>query len=82
MTNVPSHRQVRDLVVEVPGIGEVRGDVAWGGNWFFLVEGHGLERRLAERRSRSPHIAGAVRQAVNAQGIPEVDHVELFGPSA
>src|SRR5688572_909797 len=36
--NVPSYRKVKSAVVRVDGIGEVRGDVAWGGNWFFLVE--------------------------------------------
>ncbi len=35
--NVPSHRAAHDAVIDVPGHGPVRGDVAWGGNWFFLV---------------------------------------------
>jgi 4-hydroxyproline epimerase len=41
VTNVPSHRAARGLRVEVPGVGVVTGDVAWGGNWFYLVESHG-----------------------------------------
>src|SRR5688572_19540801 len=38
--NVPSHRRRKDVTVEVPGYGPVTGDVAWGGNWFFLVKEH------------------------------------------
>ena len=41
--NVPSFRQQRDVVVDIEGIGPVTGDVAWGGNWFFIVDDHGME---------------------------------------
>src|SRR5262245_60806773 len=41
VVNVPSFRKVKAAVVEVPGVGKVTGDVAWGGNWFFLVSDHG-----------------------------------------
>ncbi len=78
VTNVPSHRQARALRVEVPGIGAVTGDVAWGGNWFYLVEAHGQELALANIGPLTDYCA-RVRAAVNAQGHPEVDHVELFG---
>lgn len=78
--NVPSQRRAARVTVAVEGLGPVRGDVAWGGNWFFLVEDH--DQRL------EPGNVGAlvdytarVRAAVNAQGFPEVDHVELFAPS-
>ena len=76
--NVPSWREQKQVSVEVPGIGKVTGDVAWGGNWFFLVEAHGLELSLANVDQLNDY-AWRVRQAVNAQGFPEVDHVELFG---
>jgi 4-hydroxyproline epimerase len=79
IVNVPSHRKVKGAKVEVPGLGAVTGDVAWGGNWFFLVEQHGLDLDLANV-DRLTDYAWRVRQAVNAQGFPEVDHVELFGP--
>src|SRR4030042_243005 len=36
--NVPAFCHARDVAVEVPGLGGVTGDVAWGGNWFFLAE--------------------------------------------
>ena len=80
VTNVPSRREARGVRVEVPGIGTVTGDVAWGGNWFFLVESHGQELALANVGALTDYCV-RVRAAVNAQGHPEVDHVELFGPA-
>ncbi|HXZ60876.1 MAG TPA: proline racemase family protein [Steroidobacteraceae bacterium] len=80
VTNVASRRGARALRVEVPGIGPVTGDVAWGGNWFYLVEAHGLELTSANVGVLTDYCA-RVRAAVNAQGHPEVDHVELFGPA-
>ncbi len=78
--NVPSHRTVQRATVEVPGHGPVRGDVAWGGNWFFLVAEHHLQLELAALEALTD-FTWRVRQAVNAQGFPAVDHIELFGPS-
>jgi len=75
--NVPGWRAKQSVTVEVPGLGPVTGDVAWGGNWFFLVEQHGQELSLANVESLTDY-CWQVRQAVNAQGHPEVDHVELF----
>ena len=79
VANVPSWRAKKTVTVDVPGIGKITGDVAWGGNWFFLVEQHGQELSLANA-DRLTDFCWRVRQAVNAQGFPEVDHVELFGP--
>ena len=79
--NVPSYRKARGVRVEVAGLGAITGDVAWGGNWFFLVEEHGLDLSLAKSDSLVD-AAWRIRQAVNAQGFPEVDHVEIFGPPA
>ena len=79
VSNVPSYRKVKGAVVEVSGGGQIRGDVAWGGNWFFLVEEHGEELVLTNV-DRLTDLSWRIRQAVNAQGFPEVDHVELFGP--
>ena len=72
IANVPSYRAAQ-TVVEVPGVGLVAGDIAWGGNWFFLSHcpGLGPVDALTE-------YAWALRQAVNNQGYPEVDHVELY----
>ncbi len=77
--NVPSHRQAKGVTVDVPGHGRVTGDVAWGGNWFFLVSGHGQALSLGHVEQLTD-LAWRIRQAVNAQGYPEVDHVELVGP--
>lgn len=79
VTNVPGYRTAKAAAIEVPGNGTVTGDVAWGGNWFFLVEHHGRELALANVEALT-EFTWRIRQAVNAQGFPEVDHVELFGP--
>jgi len=81
VTNVPSYRKAKDFAVDVPGLGRVSGDVAWGGNWFFLVEDHGQTLSLANVETLTD-VAWRIRSAVNANGYPEVDHVELFGPPA
>jgi 4-hydroxyproline epimerase len=80
VANVPSYRKTQGVAVDVPGIGTVRGDVAWGGNWFFLVDSHGQRMSIQDVESLTD-FAWRVRQAVNAAGFPEVDHVELFGAS-
>ncbi len=77
--NVPSYRKAKAVVIDVPGAGRVTGDVAWSGNWFFLVGEHGQELVLSNVE-RLTDLTWRMRQAVNAQGFPEVDHVELFGP--
>jgi 4-hydroxyproline epimerase len=72
--NVPSWRSHKAVRVDVDGK-VVKGDIAWGGNWFFLVQEELTEiEALTERAWR-------IRQALNAQGHPDIDHVELFGPS-
>ena len=44
--NVASFRKAAKVVVEVPGHGKICGDVAWGGNWFFLTDNHPLPLML------------------------------------
>ncbi len=78
LLNVPSWRAEKGVQVKVPGLGFVAGDVAWGGNWFFLVEHHGQKLALANVQELTEY-AWRLRQAVNAQGFPKVDHIELFG---
>lgn len=75
ITNVRSHRKAKGVRA-----GDVTGDVAYGGNWFYLVADHGLEMS----RENIPELTRAslaMREAVRAAGFPEVDHVELFGPA-
>lgn len=80
VANVPSYRKAKQVQVDVPGIGPVIGDVAWAGNWFFLVGNHPWALELS-RVDELTDASWRIRQAVNAQGFPEVDHVELFGPA-
>mgnify|MGYP001024581702 FL=1 len=82
--NVPSRRAAKGVAVDVPGLRSYVGDVAWGGNWFFLVQDHGetLESSNVERLT---DVAWRIRKALEAQGIRgsdggEIDHIELFGP--
>jgi 4-hydroxyproline epimerase len=77
--NVPSYRAAAGVTLDVPDHGAVTGDVAWGGNWFFLAKDHGLELARANIAALTD-IAVRIRRAANASGFPEVDHVELFGP--
>jgi 4-hydroxyproline epimerase len=79
ITNVECYRKAKDLSVDVEGVGRVTGDLAWGGNWFYLVANHPFELQLANVDALTEY-AWKVRQALNSQGYPEVDHVELFGP--
>jgi 4-hydroxyproline epimerase len=84
VNNVASYCKAAGVLIEVPGYRKVRGDIAWGGNWFFLIEDHGLEVTL-ENVEPLTEFTWAVRQALNAAGITgdghEIDHIELFGPS-
>jgi 4-hydroxyproline epimerase len=82
--NVPSYRLVASTTVDVPGIGKVAGDIAWGGNWFFLCGSHGLELELANVE-RLTDYTWRLRQELTRRGITgaggqEIDHIELFGP--
>jgi 4-hydroxyproline epimerase len=81
VTNVPSYRRAKAVSLEVEGIGRITGDVAWAGNWFFLTENHGKALEFSQA-SKLTEMGSRIRAAVNAQGYPEVDHVELFGPPA
>lgn len=72
--NVRSHRVAKNVSAD-----GVTGDVAWGGNWFFLVADHGLEL-TRENIPELTRASLAMREAVRRVGYPEVDHVELFGP--
>ncbi|MDB6154568.1 MAG: hydroxyproline-2-epimerase [Chthoniobacteraceae bacterium] len=77
IVNVPSYRKAANMTLDVPGIGPITGDVAWGGNWFFLVREHG-ETLALKNVEQLTDLSWRIRQALNAQGFPEVDHIELF----
>ena len=84
VNNVASYRSAANVEVEVPSYGKVKGDVAWGGNWFYLVCDHELELAL-ENIEALTNFTWAIRQALRENGITgmggqEIDHIELFGP--
>ena len=78
VTNVPSYRLEKSRTFDVPAVGPVTGDIAWGGNWFFLTDDHRQTLSLT-RLDELTEVAWRIRQAVNTQGFPQVDHIELFG---
>ncbi len=80
--NVPSYRYRKDVALQVPGIGSVTGDIAWGGNWFFLVAEHGLAVSGDNLDALTAYTV-AVQHALEDQGIRGedgglIDHIELF----
>ena len=87
--NVSSYRLSANVEVDVPRYGKVRGDVAWGGNWFFLVRDNVSDRGMQLSLNNIEELTAftwAIRQALGQQGITgagnqEIDHIELYGPS-
>ncbi|MHC8351461.1 4-hydroxyproline epimerase [Pseudomonas sp. RT4P38] len=80
--NVPAYRYRKALALQVPGVGKVVGDIAWGGNWFFLIAEHGLDIAGDNLEALTAYTF-AVQQALEVQGIRGkdgglIDHVELF----
>jgi 4-hydroxyproline epimerase len=83
--NVPSYRHLKNVSVQVDGLGVVKGDVAWGGNWFFLINDHGQTLRMSNIATLTRY-AEKVKEALERAGITgendaPVDHIELFGKS-
>ena len=78
-TNVPSYRKEKGIEVYLPGVGDVSCDLAWGGNWFCLIENHDQTLELSNVAQLTEYCS-RIRQAVSDTGFPAVDHVELFGP--
>lgn len=86
VVNVPSYRYQAAAVVEVPGYGRFTGDIAWGGNWFFLIEEHPFELTVSNRVELVA-AATAIRNALQASGIfgadgGVIDHIEFFSKPA
>ncbi len=82
--NVASYRHAKDVVIDVPDHGTVVGDIAWGGNWFFLIKDAPCPLDLAHEReltSAAMKIMAALRtQGITGRDNGEIDHVEFFGP--
>ncbi len=84
LENVLSYRHAKAVTLDVVGHGPIRGDVAWGGNWFFLVQDHGQELEL-RNVERLTDFTWRIRRALERQGITggdggQIDHIELFAP--
>ncbi|MBI2807055.1 MAG: proline racemase family protein [Planctomycetes bacterium] len=84
VANVPSYRHRKDVKVRMDDGSTITGDVAWGGNWFFLLDAHGqsLDRANVDALT---HFTWGIRRALQEQAITgvdgaEIDHIELFGP--
>jgi 4-hydroxyproline epimerase len=83
ITNVESYRWKKAVAVDVPGLGTVTGDIAWGGNWFFLTENRPCDLTIANI-PKLTIAAQAIQDTLNALGIGgesgPIDHIEIFGP--
>lgn len=85
VVNVESYRHRAGVSVDVPVLGRVTGDVAYGGNWFFLAEIDTLlldYTRLTELTAATIAIRDALeRDGVTGTDGAYIDHVELIGPA-
>lgn len=83
--NVPSYRFAKSATVQVPGYGTIGGDIAWGGNWFYLINDH-RETIDISNVTRLLDFTLQIRTAMRSQGVTgadgeEIDHIELFAPA-
>ena len=79
--NIPAYRHLTHIPITVDGK-TIHGDVAWGGNWFFLCHDHGLEVNMQNLEPLTD-FSWQVREQLTANGVTgangaEIDHVELF----
>ncbi|MET0322921.1 MAG: 4-hydroxyproline epimerase [Duganella sp.] len=85
IANVASRRTQHAVTVQVPGHGPVTGDVAYGGNWFFLAADHGLDiavHNVEALTAYSAAVGAALAQAgITGDDGAAIDHIELFAPS-
>jgi proline racemase len=83
--NVESYRHRSGVVVDVAGYGPVRGDVAWGGNWFFISADTPIPLEFSRQRELTAYTE-SIRRALEAAGITgasgaTIDHIELQAAS-
>lgn len=83
VSNVPSYRFRAAVPVDVPGYGRFTGDIAWAGNWFFLIGEHPFDLSLANRTelvAASTAIRSALIDAdITGEAGAVIDHIEFFG---
>jgi len=85
--NVPSYRYAKDVTVEVDVYGPISGDIAWGGNWFFLAKGKSPVELSLGKIEELTHLTWSIRKALARQGITgaqdsEIDHIEIFAAAS
>lgn len=85
VVNVESYRHLKDVALDVEGVGKVTGDVAWGGNWFFLTKNAPCELQfgnITELTAAATRIRAAlVANGITGKGGAEIDHIEFVGPA-
>jgi 4-hydroxyproline epimerase len=84
ITNVPSYRFAAGVDVRVPHHGRFVGDIAWGGNWFFLTPAHcALDlAHLDPLHAAAVALRDALRQqGIGGAGQAPIDHIEFFAAS-
>jgi 4-hydroxyproline epimerase len=79
--NIPTYRHLAHVPIAIDGK-TIHGDVAWGGNWFFLVHDHGMDVDMSNLEALTD-FAWRVREQLTAHGVTgangaEIDHIELF----
>jgi 4-hydroxyproline epimerase len=83
IVNVPSFVHAQAVDVTVDGLGTVVGDIAWGGNWFFLTEGApcAIEpRSIPQLTAAAQQIKRALaRDGFTGRNGAEIDHIEICG---
>lgn len=83
--NVRSYRTEKDVEIPVPEFGPIVGDIAWGGNWFFIIDGQGPVVDYANIKELT-HFCINAREALSIAGITgnagaAIDHIEIFAPA-
>lgn len=83
--NVASYRHAKNVAVDIPGMGRVVGDVAWGGNWFYLIDGAPaalMKENIPELTRAAMKIRNALAErGATGEGGAEIDHLEFFDAS-
>lgn len=82
--NIPAYRYAKGVEINLEGHGSLTGDIAWGGNWFFLVEQHGQMLSI-DRLEPLTDFTWRIRQSLEQAGLTGangalIDHIELFSP--
>ena len=83
--NIPAYRYRKHVSIDVPGMGPITGDIAWGGNWFFMIDDHGQEL-VASNVEHLTELTWTIRKTLEDNAITgkdgqPIDHIELSSPT-